>query len=160
MKPTVPLLIALILATALALDYVHVRLMCTWCSFPSPMFPVFVLLIAPTVLIFYFLYYHGFKPAEPKRPALAIITNLLKEPDRSIYIKVYEKGGEAFLSEVAKELGLRKLRAWRAAQRLAEKKLVALEKRAGRLVVRLLPLDDLSIKPKYDKHYKQYKQHK
>jgi hypothetical protein len=36
-------------------------------------------------------------------------------------------GGEALVATVAKELGLNKLRAWRAAQRLQEKGLVILE---------------------------------
>ena len=151
-------LIALAVITAFLLDYVHVKIMCPFCPFPSPMLPVFALLTIFTVAVFYFFLY-GFKPVKTQPQGLYfIIANLLREPERSIYIKVYEKGGEAQLSEVAKELGLRKLRAWRAAQRLAEKKLVVLDKKAGRLVVRLRPLEELSVQPINRQNYKRDKQ--
>ncbi|WP_148682884.1 helix-turn-helix transcriptional regulator [Pyrobaculum ferrireducens] len=153
-------LFAIAVALAFLLDYVHVHLMCPHCPFPSPMLPIFALLVVVTVATLYF-YIHGFKPVET-RPAgyYLVVANLLREPERSIYIKIYEKGGEAVLAEVARELGLRKLRAWRAAQRLAEKNLVVLEKQAGRLVVRLRPLEELSIEPEHGKNYKRYKQDK
>ncbi|MCX8137990.1 helix-turn-helix transcriptional regulator [Pyrobaculum aerophilum] len=151
-------LIALAVITAFLLDYVHVKIMCPFCPFPSSMLPVFALLTILTVAVFYFFLY-GFKPVKTQPQGLYfIIANLLREPERSIYIKVYEKGGEAQLSEVAKELGLRKLRAWRAAQRLAEKKLVVLDKKAGRLVVRLRPLEELSVQPINRQNYKRDKQ--
>lgn len=150
-------LIAIATATAFLLDYVHVKAMCLPCPFPSPMLPVFALLTILTMAVFYLFF--TFKPVKTQPQGLPlVISNLLKEPERSIYIKVYDKGGEAYLSEVAKELGLRKLRAWRAAQRLAEKKLVTLEKKSGRLVVRLRPLEELSIQPVHRQNYKQYKQ--
>ncbi|MEM1596997.1 MAG: hypothetical protein QW598_00815 [Pyrobaculum sp.] len=157
----VVVLVASAVLAGAVLDYVHVATMCMSCRFPSPMFPVFILLSLVSVGIFYlFFSLSGFKPAEsPPRGWQRVIAQLLKEPERSIYLKVFEKGGEAQLSEVAKELGLRKLRAWRAAQRLAEKKLVYLEKRAGRLVVRLRPLEELSIEPENQQHHKGQKQH-
>lgn len=154
-------LIALSVATALLLDYTHVKVMCSFCPFPSPMLPVFALLTILTAAVFYIFSLYGFKPVKTQPQGLYfIIANLLREPERSIYIKVYDKGGEAQLSEIAKELGLRKLRAWRAAQRLAEKKLVVLEKQAGRLVVRLRPLEELSVQPINRQNYKHNKQYK
>ncbi|MCY0889710.1 MAG: hypothetical protein OWQ51_01800 [Pyrobaculum arsenaticum] len=147
-------LIAIAVTAAFLLDYVHVRVMCPLCPFPSPMLPVFALLVILTAAVFYFFF--TFKPVKTQPQGLPlVISNLLREPERSIYIKIYEKGGEAYLSEVAKELGLRKLRAWRAAQRLAEKNLVVLEKKSGRLVVRLRPLEELSIQPIHRQNYKQ-----
>ncbi|AFA39857.1 hypothetical protein Pogu_1830 [Pyrobaculum oguniense TE7] len=149
-------LIALAVITAFLLDYVHVKVMCPFCPFPSPMLPVFTLLTLLTVAVLHIFFLYGFKPVKTQPQGLHfIIANLLREPERSIYIKVYEKGGEAQLSEVAKELGIRKLRAWRAAQRLAEKNLVILDKKAGRLVVRLRPLEELSIQPIHRQNYKQ-----
>ena len=157
-------LLILAVVMAVLLDYVHVYVMCPLCPFPSPMLLVFVLLnvvTASALYVFYVFYIHGFKPVETQPGGLyLVIANLLREPERSIYIRVYEKGGEAVLAEVAKELGLRKLRAWRAVQRLAEKNLVFLEKQAGRLVVRLRPLEELPIEPVHGKNYKQYKQNK
>ncbi|ABO08158.1 helix-turn-helix transcriptional regulator [Pyrobaculum calidifontis] len=153
-------LLAFAAVAAVVLDYLHVSLMCPLCRFPSPMLPVFFLLTLLTTALLDVFYTGGFKPTRQQTQGLpAAVINLLREPDRSIYIKVYEKGGEVSLSEVAKELGLNKLRAWRAAQRLAEKELVYLEKRSGRLVVRLRPLENLPIKPEKGKDNKQQKQH-
>jgi uncharacterized membrane protein len=67
----------------------------------------------------------------------SVIISLLREPERSMYLSLIKHGGEALVATVARELGLNKVRAWRAAQRLEEKGLVVLEKRGGRLVMRL-----------------------
>ncbi|WP_143615291.1 hypothetical protein [Thermoproteus sp. CP80] len=66
---------------------------------------------------------------------IEMILSLLKEPDRSMYLKLVQHCGEAPAAAIAKELGLNKVRAWRAAQRPQEKGLVVLEKRGGRLIM-------------------------
>jgi hypothetical protein len=60
----------------------------------------------------------------------SVIIPLLREPERSMYLSLIKHGGETPVVTVARELGLNKVRAWRAAQRLEEKDLVILEKAA------------------------------
>ncbi|MEL9991239.1 MAG: hypothetical protein QXP98_08395 [Thermoproteus sp.] len=155
-------LLVLAAVIALALDYIHVSLMCPMmghmCGFPSLMFPIFLTSTIAAAVVLYM--YYSYRPVESRPSGLyRVVADLLKEPDRSIYLKLYEKGGEAQLAEIAKELGLRKLRAWRAAQRLAEKNLIGIEKRSGRLVLVLRPLDQLPIEPHNRHNYHSQEKH-
>lgn len=123
-------IIALAVVLAFLLDYVHVVTMSfiypgLAMEYPTPMLYIFILLTAPLAL-----YLLSRQPKHVER----VVAQLLKEPERSLYLKIYERGEVA---EVAKELGLTKVRAWRAVQRLKDKGLIELEKKAGRLVARV-----------------------
>ncbi|MFN3805059.1 MAG: helix-turn-helix transcriptional regulator [Pyrobaculum sp.] len=119
-------------ALAFLLDYIHVMTMASMhpsstIPYPTPMLYIFLLF---TSIIVYLL----LRPRQGR--VEKVVDQLLREPDRSIYLKIYERG-EVSVAEVAKELGLNKVKAWRAAQRLKDRGLIDLEKKAGRLVARL-----------------------
>ena len=141
------------------LDYIHVAYMCRVCMFPSPMFIVFFLLSLSVFAATYNIMAkrQGARSLQVGAD-IEMILSLLKEPDRSMYLKLVQHGGEAPAAAIAKELGLNKVRAWRAAQRLQEKGLVVLEKRGGRLIMRLRA-KDLPIEPEKEQQKQSKKQY-
>lgn len=114
---------------------------------PMPMCPscgiymflyVFLPLLVIAVFILLVLLPHRPAPSPAPRDDKSgeIIIKLLPKAEREIYGELTRRGGEALLSDIAKALGLRKVRAWRAARRLEEKGLVEIEKIRGRIVIR------------------------
>ena len=153
----IALILAVALAASLLLDYIHVRIMCIGCPYPTPMSAVFFAIFSMLGFSLYLTLRRPPNEGEAGRSVDArILASLLREPERSMYLKLVDHGGEAFVAQIAKELGLNKVKAWRAAQRLQEKGLVELEKIKGRLVMRLRS-SDLPPEPKYEQHQKRYK---
>ncbi|AEA12521.1 hypothetical protein TUZN_1040 [Thermoproteus uzoniensis 768-20] len=149
-------MLAVALAASLLLDYMHVRYMCPDCPYPTPMSVVFFALLSTLGLAVYAVLRTSSGGARAGGD-LEMLASLLREPDRSMYLKLVAHGGEAPVAQIAKELGLNKVRAWRAAQRLQEKGLVELEKTKGRLVMRLRS-SYLPPEPKNQQDQKRYKQ--
>ncbi len=148
----------LVVPLSILLDYIHVAYMCRGCVFPSPMFIMFSVTLTTLAVAIYALTATKTREGEVHGEIdPSVIASLLREPDRSMYMYLVKHGGEALVATVAKELGLNKLRAWRAAQRLQEKGLVILEKHRGRLVMRLRA-KQLSVEPNKEQREQPKKQ--
>lgn len=132
---------AALIAAAVALSLAMPMPMCPSCRVYMGFYMALPLATALAIALVIYAALYGRRPPAQRAEAppgdAALITKLLPKPERDIYLELARRGGEAPLSEVAKSLGLRKVRAWRAAKRLEEKGLVKSVKVKGRVILKI-----------------------